>query len=421
MRVLLYASECNPDFSSEPFFTFETCRAIVDRVDEAVLVTHIRNQKAIDAHGLGKADVVYIDNEYIARPIADVTYALRLGAATGTVLKYPLHFDFERVVWRRFKRDIKAGRFDIIHRLGPITSALPSPMASWSPLPFVIGPINGGLAYPPGFEDILRKEGEWLRYVRWVYRFMPFARSTFSKSAGIAAAFQHTINTLPPRTADRVINLPEVAADPAEFAFRERDPGKTCIDFVFVGRLIPFKCADVLVSAFAASEALRQHRLHIIGDGPEKPRLMEMVREHGLEDCVVFPGWLAKSEVARRMQEVDVFVFPSIRDSGAGVIAEAMMAGLAGVVVNYGPGGQLIDDESGIRVPLGSRRDHIAGFTQAMEQLAADGPLRQSLSKGARARAESRLTWDAKGEKFREIYDWILGRRAEKPKDLLAG
>lgn len=419
MRVLLYASECNPEFSSEPFFTFETCRAIVDRVDEAVLVTHIRNQRAIDAAGLGKAEVVYLDNEYIARPIADMTYALRLGASTGTVLKYPLHFEFERMVWRRFKRDLWAGRFDIVHRLGPITSALPSPMASWSPVPFVIGPINGGLAYPPGFEDVLRKEGEWLRYLRRAYRLMPYARSTFSKSAGIAAAFRHTIDTLPRRTADRVINLPEVAADPEEFSFRQRDPKKTSVDFVFVGRLIPFKCVDVLVSAFAASEALRKHRLHIIGDGPEKPQLLEMVEKYGLQDCVLFPGWLAKSEVARRMQEADVFVFPSIRDSGAGVIAEAMMAGLTVVAVNYGPGGHLIDDDSGIRVPLGSRQDHIAGFEQAMERLAADGSLRQRLSRAARSRAETLLTWAAKGEKFREIYDWVLGQRADKPSDLL--
>ena len=118
------------------------------------------------------------------------------------------------------------------------------------------------------------------------------------------------------------------------------------------------------------------------------------------------------------MQESDVFAFPSIRDSGAGVVAEAMMAGLVNVVIDYGPGRHLITDESGIKVPLGSRGDHIRGFCDAMERLADDASLRLSMSKAAYNRAAQYLSWDAKARKIVDIYRWVLDQRLSKPNGL---
>ena len=69
MRVLLLADHCNPEFSSEPLVGYNTCRSIVEQVDEAVVVTQIRNREAIERAGMAGAEVVYLDTEYIARPI----------------------------------------------------------------------------------------------------------------------------------------------------------------------------------------------------------------------------------------------------------------------------------------------------------------------------------------------------------------
>ncbi|MGB5558705.1 MAG: glycosyltransferase family 4 protein [Paracoccaceae bacterium] len=419
MRVLIYASECNPDFSSEPAFIYHTCRSIVDMVDEAVVVTHIRNKEAIDAKGMGKAQVVYLDTEYIARPIMRISYSLKLGPASGTAIQYPVQYAFEYALWKRFKLELQAGAFDVVHRVGPISPALPSPLASWSSVPFVIGPINGGLPYPPQFSDVLRKEGEWLRYVRQGYRLLPYATSTFRNAAAILAAFEHTIEKLPPGHEDRIIDVPEIGASPDQLSWKERPARKDRIDFMFVGRLVPFKCVDVVISAFAASNELRKHRLLIVGDGPERPRLEQLVRDNGLADCVICCGWVPQAEVAQLMQDSDVFAFPSIRDSGAGVIAEAMMAGLAPIVVDYGPGRHLVTDKSGIRIPLGSRKDHIRDFQEAMERLATDASLRLSLGKGARDRAVNRLSWPVKAQKIVDIYDWVIGSRPDKPGGLL--
>lgn len=419
MRVLLYADACNPNFTSEPLIAYNTCRSISEHVDEAVVVTQVRNREAISEHGMGGAEVVYLDTEYIARPISRLSLSLRLGTANGTVAQYPVAYAFERELWKRFGPDLRAGRFDILHRIAPVSSALPSPLASWSPVPFVIGPINGGLPYPKGFEETLRKEGEWLRYMRGAYKWLPYVSGTFQNAAAILAAFDHTIATLPRGHEDKIFNFPENGASLGQFGTEGQREWSDQLTFMFVGRLVPFKCADVAIAAFAKSDLLRRHRLLIVGDGPERPNLEAMVADNGLGDCVTFCGWRPQAEVAEMMKAAHAFVFPSIRDSGAGVVIEAMMAGLANVGIDYGPTKDYISDDCGIRIPLGTRGDHTEGFRVAMERLAQEPELCQRMGRASHQRAVENFSWDVRARRIIEIYRWVLKERTDKPPGLL--
>ena len=288
-------------------------------------------------------------------------------------------------------------------------------MASWSPTPLVIGPVNGGLPYPPGFGSVLRKEGEWLRYIRGGWRLLPWAGATYSKPAAILAAFEHTIANLPSDCHDRVIDMPETGADPARFAREQKRDWDGPLTFLFAGRLVPFKCADVAISAFAKSDTLRQHRLVIVGDGPERPALEKLVAENDLQDCVTFKGWMPQAELARHMEMSHAFVFPSIRDAGAGAMVEAMMSGLAPVAVNYGPFRQMLTTDCSLLVALGDRAAHVEGYRQAMERLATDPALCRRLGENARQRALDLFSWTARARKIEQAYEWALGQRAERP------
>jgi len=420
MRVLLYADDCNPDLASEPLVGYNTCRSLADHVDEAVVVTQVRNRQAIKRAGMGRAEVVYLDTEYIARPIWKLSSRLKLGTASTTAAKYPVACAFERELWKRFKPDLLNRRFDIVHRVTPISTALASPLAKWSPVPFVIGPVNGGLPYPRQFARVLHKEGEWLRYIRKGCHLLPYAAATYNEAAAILAAFPHTIDKLPPGHTDRIFDFPENGVDPGRFYRKqEKDRPDECL-FLFVGRLVPFKCVDVAISAFAGSDILRRHRLLIVGDGPERAGLEKMVRQNRLGGCVEFHGWRPQNEVARLMNQSHVFVFPSVRDSGAGVVIEAMMAGLVNVVVDYGPTRYLVTENCGLKVPLGARLDHVHGFRKAMEGLAMDDDRRHRLGAAAQKRAKVHFTWNARARKIVEIYRWILGQRPVKPGPMLA-
>ncbi len=418
LRVLLLADDCNPDWPSLPAVGYKACKALGEKVD-AVVATHVRNEPAIRREGIGRCEVVYVDNEYIARPMHRLSQILRGGNSaawtTQLAMAYLPYLAFEREVFRRFKDELKEGRFDVVHRITPMSPTLPSPMAKWSPAPFVIGPLNGGLKWPAGFAQEFSREKEWMTYVRSVHRLLPFYRATNANSAAILAAFPHTIADLPKQSRDRVINFPEVGIDPELFsAPAERSCGDK-MTVLYVGRLVPYKLPDVVLLALAACAGLRRHRVLIVGDGPDRQLMERIVREHGLGSCVEFTGNVPQARVGQIMREADIFAFPSIRELGAGAVVEAMACGLACVVVDYGAPGGLVSPARGVKVPMGTKDQLVARFATELAALADDPARVKALGRAARDHALERYSWDAKARKTVEVYRWVLGQRAEKP------
>lgn len=115
------------------------------------------------------------------------------------------------------------------------------------------------------------------------------------------------------------------------------------------------------------------------------------------------------------MREADVFVFPSMRDLGAGVVVEAMACGCVPVVVDYGGPAGLVTESCGVRVPLGSKEHLTERFQIALENLASDDLHRRRLGEAAHKHAPEHFTWDAKARKMIEVYDWVTGRRSQRP------
>jgi glycosyltransferase involved in cell wall biosynthesis len=417
LRVLLLSEACNPEWPSLPIVAYNAARSLAEHAD-VVLVTQVRNRPVLDKTGVGKATIVYVDTEYVAAPFYKLSTIVRRSeqyAQTAAVaLAWPAQVAFEWEVWRRFARDLKAGAFDVVQRLTPMSPTLPSPLARWSPVPFVVGPINGALAWPPGFEKELRREREYLRYVRGSYRFLPFYRSTYARASAILASFEHTIADLPASARPRIVDFPEVGIDPEVFQWPGDRPERERLTFLFAGRLVAYKCADVALEAFAGSPLLRQHTFVIVGDGPERARLQALVAERGLGDTVEILGQRPQREVGRLMRDADVFVFPSIRELGAGVVIEAMACGCVPVVANYGGPAALVTAETGCRVAMGSKAELVTAFRAELENLARDRARLRHMSRASHKRAIERFSWDVKARKMLEVYDWVLGKR-DKP------
>lgn len=419
MRVLILADSCNPDWPSLPVVGYKAVKALSQHVD-VVLATHVRNRPAIEAQGgCGRAEVRYIDNEAVARPMYALSKFLRggndVGWTTHIATLYPSYLAFEREVWKEFRHELKARKFDLVHRITPMSPTIPSPLAKWSPVPFVLGPLNGGLKWPAEFTAELKREKEYLTYLRSAYRWLPYYRSTYAHSAAILAGFQHTIDDLPARVRDRVIDFPEVGIDPEVFSSSGPRPARERKTFLYAGRFVPYKCPEVPVAAFARNPELRKHRLLMVGDGPERERIEALRDEHDLSDCVELLGWKTQAEVGELMRSADVFCFPSIRELGAGVVVEAMACGLALAVVNYGAPGGLVDDSCGIRIPLGSKEELIERYATELGALAQDDERLRAYGAAAHERALRVYSWDAKARRTLEVYAWVLGERVVRP------
>ena len=147
-----------------------------------------------------------------------------------------------------------AGEFDVVLRLLPMTAVLPSPFAFFlrkGPIPFVIGPINGGLPVRRvSARPTIRRQ--WISSLRNLYRFLPFARSTYRHAAAIIAASSQTYAEFAAYR-DKLFFRPGDWRQPLPVFRRPRavrSPA-TKLELIFVGGLIPCKACDLALRAAA--------------------------------------------------------------------------------------------------------------------------------------------------------------------------
>ena len=414
-RVLLVAEAANPEWSSVPLEGWSLARSLA-KLTDAHLVTQIRNREALLRAGLVEGrDFTAIDNEYSARPLLHLAELLRGGTGKGwttvTAFSSLAYYSFERELWRRLGSRITAHEFDLVHRITPISPTSQSLMASWLArhnVPFVIGPLNGGVPWPRHFVDRQFAEREWLSLIRPLFKAMPGYRSTYRRSAAIIAGSKHTYGELPHAVRERCVYIPENGVDMARFASPRRRQASIPLRVAFVGRLVPYKGADMLLEATCDFQRRGQLELHIVGDGPQRPLLEAMVDRMGIRSSIKFHGWVPHVEVQARLADCDVLALPSIREFGGAVVVEAMALGLAPIVADYGGPSELVDDRSGIRVPFSDTASLVDGMRGAIGKMIARPQIVDELGKAGRQRVLEKFTWDAKAKQIFAVYEAVL-------------
>lgn len=427
-KVLLIAEAANPDLTSVALIGYMFSRALAE-VCDAHFVTEMRNCESIEGTDTPGALYTCIDNRKAQHLAYKTARLLRGGDGVGwtiyTALSAAAYPIFEQRVWERFGRRIEAGEFDLVHMitpLSPITSSRLLRRVGRAGVPYVMGPINGGIPWPKGFDNLRRQEREWLSYIRGLHALRPGLRATRAGAAAIVLASKHTYQEVvgaDPTLRDRAIYLPENAIDPKRFPRLNRAPDMPSrvgpLRAAFVGRLVPLKAVDLLLDATVDLMRDGKLELDIIGDGPEMEKLKGMAARQGVADAVRFPGWLAHDQVQERLAQSQVLAFPSIKEFGGGAVLEAMALGLAPVVVDYGGPAELVPPGCGEIVPMGSRQQIVDGYRECLSRLAEDPKGVHDMGCRAQQFVRNHFTWQAKARQMRDIYDWVLGQRAEKP------
>jgi glycosyltransferase involved in cell wall biosynthesis len=333
-----------------------------------------------------------------------------------TAFGYPFSLAFEWQAWRQLRRRIFAGEFDVVLRIMPMTPVLPSPFAFFlrnGPVPFVIGPLNGGLPWPPGFSQ-LENQKEWVSNLRKLYRSMPFARSTYRYAAAIIAASSQTYAEFAAYRG-KLFFVPEPGIGRSLCSDDSRSPKPSAkLDLIFVGGLVPRKACDLALRAAAPLLRSDLARFTVVGDGPERNRLEQLARSLRIEKAVFFCGWLSHAEVLRHLRSADVLVFPSVRDNGAGVVFEALATGAVPVVADFGGPGDIVHPGVGCKVPLTNEIDVVSKMEKILRDLAGNRDLLNRLRQQGMSYVRERLTWDAKAESVTRVLNWAA-RRGPKP------
>ncbi|SIS53617.1 Glycosyltransferase involved in cell wall bisynthesis [Roseivivax lentus] len=424
-RILAIAEAANPDWVSVPLVGWSLAHSL-RAVAEVHLVTQVRNRAAILAAGYVEGrDFTAIDSEALARPAYRLADRLRGDAGKGwtilqaaNALSYPY---FEHLVWRRFGDALRAGEYDIVHRITPLSPTVQSPLAprlAKIGVPFVLGPLNGGVPWPEGYEAARRAEREWLAPLRAAYKLLPGRRATLTHASAILAGSRHTASEMPARCADKVLWLPENGIAPERFSRRAQPGQGRPLRVAFVGRLVPYKGCDMLIDAARPLIEAGQVALDIVGDGPEMDRLRGMAGELG--SGVLFHGWQPHARVQDILAGADLLGFPSIREFGGGVVLEAMALGLPPLVVDYAGPGELVDDAVGFTIPCLPPDALVPALRAALGEIVAQPFSLRAKGAAAAARVEAHFTWQAKAAQVARVYEWVLQGAPRPAPDLFA-
>jgi glycosyltransferase involved in cell wall biosynthesis len=104
---------------------------------------------------------------------------------------------------------------------------------------------------------------------------------------------------------------------------------------VFAGRHIPEKNPVAVVHAVAkARETIPELRAEIYGDGPERPKVLAAIAEHGMETVVEAPGFVASEVVEAALGRALALALPSRREGYGLVVLEALSRGTPVVLVS---------------------------------------------------------------------------------------
>jgi glycosyltransferase involved in cell wall biosynthesis len=419
LRILVLAPDCNPDSITTPMIAYAHAEALA-RLHAVTLVVRAANEQSIRRaggafHAIEAIRLPWLDRLYnwALRRIFKYDY----GRQSLTAASYPLQIAFEWRAWRQLRRRILSRDFDVVLRILPIVSVLPSPFAFFlrnGPIPFVIGPLNGGLPWPEGFPQLdkqRREAGYWVSNLRGLYRYLPFARSTYAKAAAIIAGSSHTFAEFAAYR-ERLFFVPgENGIDPALFEgrVRPRDSRGGKLRLIFVGRLIPLKACDLALRA--AAELLRAGAAHltVVGDGPERESLQQLTKSLGIDNAVTFTGWLTSSDTLAQFQKADVLLFPSLREFGGAVIFEALVLGAVPVVADFGGPGDIVTPQVGYKIALTNEDDVILKLEAVLKHLADDRNHLETLRQEGMAYAREHLTWDGKARVVSKVLGWATG------------
>jgi len=418
LRILILAPDGNPEGVSIPYVTYSHAAALAQIHDVSLVIRstvedRVRRGKA-PFRSIEVVWMPWLERIYAwgFRKIFKSNYASQAVTAFG----YPFAVAFEWHAWRQLRRRIVAGEFDVVLRLIPMTAVLPSPFAFFlrkGPIPFVIGPINGGLPFVKGFSQASGQK-EWISGLRVLHRILPFARSTYRQAAAIIAASSQTYAEFAVYR-DKLFFVPEpgIAGSLCDEDSRSRVTGAN-LKLIFVGGLIPCKACDLGLRAAAPLLRSGLAQFTILGDGPERSRLEQLAKSLGIEKAVSFCGWVSHDEVLNRLRSADVLVFPSVRDFGAGVVFEALASGAVPVVADFGGPGDIVHPGVGYKVPLTNQNEFVTEMEEILMQLAHDRERIEQLRRRGMAYVRESLTWDAKAKATTRILNWAV-KRGPKP------
>lgn len=274
------------------------------------------------------------------RDLASVPAELTHCTGRGTALERGWGLLSWQSPQRRFARRVTsrgwARRVSLIHAHFGWSGVYAAPLARVLDVPMVVTYYGSDALVRPHPQRLRRGE---VPGKRW----LPHT-DVFAEAARVIAVSECVERALRGLHYTGIIDVIRNGIDITRFPFRDRPPSlRDGPRLIFVGRLVPFKGADVLIRAMP--RILREQpsaRLEVVGDGPESDALHKLTRDLGLGTAVSFRGMISHARTVEAMAAAHVLIVPSrvmpdgATDSSSMVFKEALALGVPVVATHVG-------------------------------------------------------------------------------------
>jgi glycosyltransferase involved in cell wall biosynthesis len=293
-----------------------------------------------------------------------VLFALRLGGTDLRGLVYNLLYFVEAVM---------VGRWMSQKCLSHLHVHFATPASNVALIAAHIFPITFSITVhgPDEFYDVSRyRLAEKIAGASFICCIGSYARSQLMK---LSPAVEWEKFEISPLGVDSAVFTPR--------PFREKPE---TFEVICVGRLVPAKGQHILLAAVhrLVQEGRRLH-LRVVGDGPDRASLEEMVNRNGLRDRVIFEGAVNQDRIRNMYMQADAFVLVSFAEGIPVVLMEAMAMEIPCVTTFITGIPELIRDGiDGLLVPPSD----VEAVADAIGELMDDMVLRRELGQQGRAR-----------------------------------
>lgn len=167
-----------------------------------------------------------------------------------------------------------------------------------------------------------------------------------------------------------------------------------------IGRFAEVKGQEYLIRAFQRlKEQCPQAKLVLVGDGPDKEKLMQLAQSLSLIDDIVFMG--KRNDISDLLSIMDVFVLPSLMEGTSIALLEAMASGIACVATNVGGNpGVITDGVDGLLANVGDPID----LAEKIVLLVNNETMRHQIGTQAVEKINNKYSLDANIKQYQAVY-----------------
>ncbi len=345
-KILLSAYACEPNRGSEPGLGWLWADEMAAKGwDVTVLTSEKRHGPAIRKYLNGKEapfKIIYIDfpwpgpGEHVwAQNLHYFIWLIFAGLQSRTLKKNNIKFDWcQQITWASMR--------------------YPCFLAKNGKL--ILGPMGG--TEEPNWKIVqcFGKKSYLFEKLRIVSVTLPHLLKIsllWLKRADVIALANHSCLThLPKSQREKAIVFPAISLHNFDLGSPKIIDPYNPIKLLFVGRLLSWKGVNLILSTLS-----ELHKKNIafscsfLGEGPELEKLQIDAKIMGIDDKIEFKPWIERNKTYSFYDSHDLFIFPSLHDSGGMVVLEAVARGLPVICLNTGGPPMFVDNSCGKIIP----------------------------------------------------------------------